>query len=615
MRQQLIILLLAILAISNQICRSSLLDDETRVTPTPLHSLRSNYDFIIVGGGSAGSVLANRLSENKDWTVLLLEAGKNEPYISDIPILLLVLPETSYDWQFQTEPSDRYCEAMVEHKCNWPRGKVLGGSSVLNFMMYIRGNKHDYDGWAALGNPGWDYESVLPYFKKSEDMRITQYQDSPYHSTGGFLTVENFRYHYPVTEYMLKAGTEMGYNITDVTAANPTGFSFTPATLRDGFRCSASKAFLQPVWRRKNLHIILEAFVEKILIREDGGSKTAYGVEFRSGLLRHRVTANLEVILSAGALQSPHLLMLAGIGPREHLEHLKIPVLVDSPGVGQNLQDHVSCTGLTYLVTPPENYSRAEPFTFNARSLLNPAELEQLIYHQAWYTNIATEAVAFVNTKYADKSGDNPDIELALGSMATNVDGGIFETKLLNMQLEAYIDDIRNIEFESAYSVLPALLRPRSTGYIKLRSKNPEDNPIFVPNYFNDPHDLEVMAEGMQFIDDMMNTPTMRELKTRRTPNKISQCSHLEYPSLSYWRCLAQHFTASFYHMSGTCAMGPASNNMSVVDARLRVHGVSRLRVIDASIMPNVISGNTNAPTIMIAEKGADMIKEDWMSL
>ncbi|XP_076761408.1 glucose dehydrogenase [FAD, quinone]-like [Xylocopa sonorina] len=624
-------LLILLLAVSNKICRSSLLDDEIRVVPTPLSSLRSNYDFIIVGGGSAGSVLANRLSENENWTVLLLEAGKNEPYVSEIPALMLNLIGSSYDWRFKTEPAHDYCKALKNRECSWPRGKVLGGSSVLNYMMYIRGNKHDYDGWAQLGNPGWDYESVLPYFKKSEDMRIKEYQDSPYHSTGGYLTVERFHYHFPVTEYFLKAVTEMGYNITDVNRPTQTGFAYTPGTLRDGFRCSASKAFLQPVWKRDNLDIILEALVEKVLIREDGESKIAHGVQFRSGLKRYTVKADREVILSAGSLQSPQLLMLSGIGPRDQLDQLNISLIHDAPGVGQNLQDHVSLVGLIYLLSPPEDYEGDEPFNFNVLSLTNFTAVSELIEHKAWFTNLLSESTGFryldslpninlaltsmfltSSTLYANET--HPDIQIMFSVAAPNTDGGIFERKDVGILDDYFMADIKNIEFHNSYALYPTLIRPRSRGYMKLRTTEPGDSPIFVANYLTDPHDLDVLAEGMQIADNIMNTPAMRKLKVQRTPNKIPGCSSLKYPSLDYWRCLARYFTATFYHVCGTCMMGPASNNMSVVDARLRVHGVSRLRVIDTSIMPTISSGNTNAPTIMIAEKGADMIKEDWQS-
>ncbi|XP_076767246.1 glucose dehydrogenase [FAD, quinone] [Xylocopa sonorina] len=594
--------------------RSDIIDRENRVKPMPLVRLRNNYDFVIIGGGSAGSVLANRLSENGNWSVLLLEAGTDEPDLSDVPMLFPVLQLTPLDWQFKTHPSDNYCKAMNGNKCNWPRGKVLGGSSVLNAMLYIRGNKKDYDAWEEMGNPGWSYESVLPYFKKSENMKIKELQDSPYHGTGGYLSVEHFNYYSPVTSYLMNAGVDMGYDVVDVNGATQTGFTFSQGTLKNGLRCSTAKAFLRPASNRRNLDISTRSIVEKILVREDGKSKTAYGVQFRSGGLRYTVNANREVILSAGAVQSPQVLMLSGIGPREHLDELGIPLIHDAPGVGENLQDHVAVGGLSYLVTKPKNFTGVEPFTFNLVKSVNAAALRQFAMNHSGPLHILTvaEGMAFINTKYANKSADYPDIQLFLSSVSDNTDGGLFGKRDCNIKDDFYARMNENILFMDSYTIFPLLLRPRSRGYIKLRSKKPDQHPLIVPNYFDDPYDLDVLAEGAKFIYDMSETPTMKQLRTRPNPNKLSECSSFEYPSVDYWRCFARYYTMTIYHPCGTCKMGPASDKMAVVDARLRVHGVSRLRVIDASIMPIIISGNTNAPTIMIAEKAADMIKEDW---
>ena len=246
------------------IFRPDIVDRENRVTPIPVASIQHNYDFVVIGAGSAGAVIANRLSENGNWSVLLLEGGRDEPVETEVPITYTNIQRTSIDWQFKTEPSDNYCLAMNNHQCNWPRGKTLGGSSVLNAMMYIRGNKRDYDGWEEMGNPGWNYESVLPYFKKSEDMRIPEYQDSPYHQTGGYLTVEYFRYRSPVTDYLVNANLDMGYKLGDANQANQTGITFSQGTLRDGLRCSTAKAFLRSASKRKNLHVSTETIVEKI---------------------------------------------------------------------------------------------------------------------------------------------------------------------------------------------------------------------------------------------------------------------------------------------------------------------------------------------------------------
>ncbi|CAH2005470.1 unnamed protein product [Acanthoscelides obtectus] len=292
------------------------------------------YDFVIVGGGTAGSVLANRLSEISSWKVLLLEAGGQETEISDVPILSLYLHKSKLDWGYKTEPSDSACQAMVEKRCSWTRGKVLGGSSVLNTMLYIRGNRRDFDRWAAYGNPGWSFQDVLPYFKKSEDQRNPYLaKDKRYHATGGYQTIQDAPYNTPLGIAFLEAGAEMGYDIRDVNGDKQTGFALWQYTMRRGARCSAAKAFLRPIRLRKNLHISMYSHVTKILI--DPATRRAYGVEFLKNGIKRRVLVRKEVILSAGAINSPHLLMLSGVGPANHLKEKGVPVIHDSPGVGK----------------------------------------------------------------------------------------------------------------------------------------------------------------------------------------------------------------------------------------------------------------------------------------
>lgn len=474
--------------------RPDIVDAANRVNSIATEDIHEEYDFVIIGGGSAGAVMANRLSEIMAWKVLLLEVGPDETYLSEIPLLYPSMQKSDLDWDYQCMPSDSYCLAMDDSRCSWPRGKVLGGSSVLNAMLYIRGNRKDYDQWASIGNDGWDYASVLPYFRKAENMRIPQFQNSMYHGTDGYLTVEYFRTVSALTDIFLAAATDMGMmNLEgDFNGRSQWGFARSHGTIRDGLRCSTAKAYLRPASKRPNLHFALKAFAEKIHIDEHSGR--ACGVSFERDGKTHFVRARKEVIISGGAINSPQLLLLSGIGPTIQLMQHGIPVVRDSPGVGENLQDHVASGGLTYLIQNP--IKPEESLSFLTTKLMDIGTAREFIYkHEGpLYALPVAEVMAFINTKYQDPREDWPDIQLFMSAVSDTADGGIFARRGGGISLQYYADVYEPIVYHDSFMLIPLLMRPLSRGRIQLSSKDPKEHPMIFPNYFAHPKDLDTLV-------------------------------------------------------------------------------------------------------------------------
>ncbi|XP_072759103.1 glucose dehydrogenase [FAD, quinone]-like [Anoplolepis gracilipes] len=571
-------------------------------------------DFLVIGAGAAGCVVANRLTENPNWKVLVLEEGDDESFLTDIPFIAPFLFRTDYVRVYKSEPRPQdtsghggYCLSTVDGRCNLASGKAVGGSSVVNFMIYSRGSPANYDAWAALDNPGWSYKEVLPYFIKSERCKLID-KDARYHGFDGYLDVTNSPYATLLKERWLEAGQELGYDLVDYNSDRLIGFSTVQATLRNGHRVSASKAFLKPIRGRANFYLSKFSTVTKIVINPT--TKTAVGVEFVKNHKTYFVSASKEIILSAGALGSPKLLMLSGIGPKNHLSSLGIRVIEDL-SVGFNLQDHVSMSALTFLVN--------ESVTVVGHRLVsNPVSFVDYLIHGKgpWTIPGGTEGIAFINTKANSRNrkrheDNHSDIELVLlvTSLAADI-SGLFRD-FLGLTEEFSKEVYSDYDGLNSFTIIPVLLRPKSRGRLTLRSTDSSDLPIIDINYYAHDDDVNTMVRGIKMAIEVASTEAFKRYNTTLLSVPFPGCKHIAFKSDAYWACVAHHVSTTIYHYSGTCKMSTRRNS-GVVDHRLRVHGISGLRVVDANIMPTIIDGHTMAPVYMIAEKASDMIKEKW---
>ncbi|MBE9042455.1 choline dehydrogenase [Oscillatoriales cyanobacterium LEGE 11467] len=525
--------------------------------------LNPTYDYIVVGGGSAGCVLANRLTENPQTTVLLLEAGSRDLRLEiQIPAAFSQLFRTHCDWAYQTEPQSK----LHDRSLYWPRGKVLGGSSSLNASIYIRGHRWDYDRWQELGNSGWGFSNLLPYFKKAEHQ---ERGGSVYHGTGGPLNVTDRPYTSPLSHAFVAAARSIGLPYTeDFNTPEPEGVGYYQVTQKRGRRHSSATAYLKPCRQRSNLTVLTDARATRLLW--DG--RWAVGVEFaREDGSTERVRTRRELILCGGAVNSPQLLMLSGVGAGDRLQALEIPVVVDLPGVGQNLQDH-SVTGVVCECTQPISLE-------GAKTLANT--LKYFLLGRGPLTSNVGEAGAFVKTR---SNLTVPDLQLHFAP-AYFVNHGFTKPKGYGFTLGS------------------TPLRPHSRGYIDLRSPDPLAAPIIEPNYLSEEADWQVVRSGIALSRQILQASAFDAFRGAEFLPGIEVQSDGDIDE--YIRA----FTESLYHPVGTCKMG--NDRLAVVNDRLQVRGTRGLRVVDASIMPAIVSGNTNAPAIAIAEKAADAIAGD----
>lgn len=558
------------------------------------------YDFIIVGAGAAGSVLASRLSEVADWKVLLIEAGGDECWLQDIPVLASVSLFTPANWGYKTEKSSTACLGLVDGRCTWPRGKSLGGTTVLNYMVYSRGSRKDYDSWEQQGSHGWGYDDVLPYFLRSEDMRIPDLaNDKKYHSTDGELVVTRPPYHTQSASDFVEAGIQSGYKEIDYNGESEIGFSILQSTMKNGERFSANRAFLEPVRGRKNLHVVTRSLVTKILI--DPRNKTAYGVEYKwLGLFKTQAVATKEVILSAGAINSPQLLMLSGIGPKDHLQEVGIPVLQDLR-VGYNLQDHIS-VGNLYFTANASVTTRIDNILVDIGSFL------QYIFTRNGTFSIPAgiEAVAFLDID--DNDGD-PEIEFVFGGTTVPAVFTVFFG--WGGTLEMY-NTYKSLSNQNTFSIFPVLMHPKSLGRLKLKNKDPETKPLLYHNYLTAREDVDVLIKGIRRAIALIDTEAFQRHGAKLYTVPLPQCKSHDFNSDAYWECSLRQATFTIWHQCGTCKMGAPSDPDAVVDPQLKVRGIHHLRVVDASIIPLIPAAHLTTPTNMIAEKASDMIKKEW---
>ena len=527
-------------------------------------------DFIIAGAGSAGCVLANRLTADPGNRVLLLEAGGRDTYPwIHIPVgyfKTAMNPKT--DWCLETERDP----GLNGRSISYPRGRVLGGSSSINGLVYIRGQSQDYDQWRQLGNVGWGWDDVLPYFKKSEDQ---ERGESATHGVGGPLAVSDVTFRRGFSKSFMDAAEEVGISRTDdFNSGDQEGSGYFQLTTRNGRRCSAAVGYLRPIKHRKNLEITTHAMVRRIVFE----GKRAVGVEYGVGsqIRIARVSPDGgEVLLSCGAIASPAVLQHSGVGPGALLRQFDIPVVHDSPGVGMNLQDHLAARSI-YKTNEPSLNNEVNSFFGKIR-----IGLEYALFRRGPMTIAAGHVGVFAKTR---PELETPDVQFHIVPLSVTGVG-------------------KKLHDFAAFTASVCQLRPESRGHVAIKSSNPDDPPGIHPNYLSAVMDQQTIVAGLKLSRKIMATPTMQALITEEFdpgPDVQSDAELLEF---------ARNTGSTVYHPVSTCKMG--GDAMAVVDDRLKLHGMDGLRVVDASIMPNLMSGNTNAPTIMIAGNAAAMILED----
>ncbi|XP_014239854.1 glucose dehydrogenase [FAD, quinone]-like isoform X1 [Cimex lectularius] len=556
----------------------------SRTQPTTNYDT-NRFDFIVIGGGVAGSVVASRLSENKNWRVLLVEAGPEEATTTTVPSFSNKAIGTDLDWKYKTVNEREACLSTAGI-CELPRGKMMGGSGSISGMMYTRGHKEIYNSWARQGNVGWTYFECLQFFKKAEKNLNPEIIDKLYHGTEGPITVQRFTYKPEMTDDIVKAGQILGYSDRDLNGHNQTGFTIAQIMVDNGIIASTPRMYIRNKKRRNNLFISLNSTVQKVLINKQ--SKKAFGVEIVDDNGKLRVAyAKKEIILSAGAFGSPHILMLSGVGPAESLQKHGIEVIQDLR-VGENLHNHVAVS-LNFFIK-----------TNNTQNPLNLNSLnEYLMNHTGPLASTGlTQITGFMHTKYSQYM---PDIQMFFEGFSPSCPSDNYHHTHFG-----YSDD------KQVITMRPTNILPKSVGYLTLKSSDPNDMPLIQMNYLTNYSDVEVLKEGIKLAIRLSETEPLKKWGIELDKRPQQNCTQFSFGTDAYWECIIKQYTYPENHPGGSCKMGPHASKGAVVDPELRVHGITNLRVIDASIFPYVPNGNPISAVIMTAEKGSYMIQGAW---
>lgn len=494
---------------------------------------------------------------------------------------------------------------MQNQSCPFHLGKGLGGSSLLYYMIYNRGNRIDYDNWAAAGNKGWSWDEVLPYFKKSEHSTLENLQNSQNHGRDGPVNIEYNRYRSKLAEAFMEANKYLGQQEVDYNSGDQLGASYLQANNIKGRRQSSFRAFLEPILNRPNLHIMVKTRATKILI--DPETKVAYGVEYARNKKYYHAKAKKEVLLSAGVFNSPQLLMLSGIGPKSELERLDIPLLKDLP-VGQFFKEHLGIMGISFVTN-----TTGESLEIN-ESIEIPQILKFLDGKGKLVLPGGVEALSFIKTKKG-RGPTVPDVELLFVPGSLHSDDGASIRIGMGLTDEIYnsvYKPLKDLKVDT-FTIMPINFHPKSKGFIQLKDNNPFHWPKIYPNFFQDPEDLETVLDGVKYMMKLIETPPFKRIGTRLHDIPLPNCAQFHFASDNYWRCAIRTLCLTLNHQAGGCKMGVESDASTVVSPELKVHGIERLRVVDVSIVPDIPSTHTHAVSMMIGEKAADMLKEEWL--